>query len=910
MILRRWLASLRRRLRGAAAARELDDELTTHLEMAVEENLARGMSEREATRAAHRDLGVVSAVKEAHRQADGLYWLDTLLQDLRYGVRMVLKHPGFSATAIVVLALGIGANIAIFSIINAMLLKPLPIHRSGELVGVYVERTTAPGGYRAFSYPNFQDLREQAAAFANLAAHSLTLVGIGDGEATRRVWADAVTANYFETFGVPLALGRAFTAAEEQPGANLPVAIVSHDYWVREGRRPDVLGETILVNAEPLTIVGVAAAGFSGSSVLFVPEVWLPLGQYGTVATGTFGATSRPLRERDNYTLMVKGRLRPGHSVESVAPELEAIAARLSRAYPATNEDWTLRAAPLPRLFISTGPTTDGEFAALSALVLGMAVVVLLIACLNLANMLLARGASRRREMAIRLSLGGGRGRVVRQLLTEGFVLSVGGGAVGLVVAVWTAGALVGSIESVLPLAVSVPGIGVDWRVLLGTLGFCLLGTLLFGLGPAWQMTRGDIVGDLKQKQQSNPEPRRGRGLPAPRDLLIVGQVALSLALLTAGGLFLRGAVAASSADLGFAFERGLLLETDPSLAGYDEVQGRTVYRDLLPRLRALPGVDTVSMASMVPFGSFSESREVVPVGADDQGARAASFTLVADDYFRALGLSMLRGREFTRAEAEGGSGSATVIVDETLARALWPNADPLGQVVRLRQRNGELGDVTVVGVAPGRRSRISDQQPTPHFYLPAGAEYRANMNVHVRLAEPGRAAANAMLQQVRQAVHGFDARLPILSLQTLEDFRAASIALWAVQANASVFSTFGGLALFLAVVGLYGVRSYVVSQRTREIGLRMALGAERADVLWLVLREGLVMTGAGLLFGVLLSVATARLLAGLLYEVRTFDPLVFALAPMLLAGSVLLASYLPARRATRISPMEALRQE
>ena len=334
------------------------------------------------------------------------------------------------------------------------------------------------------------------------------------------------------------------------------------------------------------------------------------------------------------------------------------------------------------------------------------------------------------------------------------------------------------------------------------------------------------------------------------------------------------------------------------------------MYRDLLSRLRALPGVDAVSMASMVPFGSFSESRQVVPVGAGDQGARAASFTLVADDYFRALGLSMLRGREFTRAEAESGSGSAAVIVDETLARALWPNADPLGQVVRLRQRNGELGDVTVVGVAPGRRSGISDQQPTPHVYLPAGAEYRGNMHLHVRLAEPGRAAANAMLQQVRQAVRGFDARLPILSLQTLEDFRAASAGLWAVQAGASVFSTFGGLALFLAVVGLYGVKSYVVSQRTREIGLRMALGAARADVLWLVIREGLVMTGAGLLFGVLLSVATARLLAGLLYEVRTFDPLVFALAPMLLAGSALLASYLPARRATRVSPMEALRQE
>ena len=885
---------------------ELREELESHVEQLAEQHRRSGVGQDEALAAARRQFGNLTHIQEQSHDVFAFRHAEDLLKDLRSGVRMVLKHPGFSATAIIVLALGIGANSAIFSIINAMLLKPLPIHRPGELVGVYVEGTTAPGGYRLFSYPNFQDLREQAAAFANLAAHNVTLVGIGDGEATRRVFADAVTANYFETFGVPLALGRAFTAAEEQPGA--PVAIVSHDYWVREGRRPDILGETILVNAEPLTIVGVAAAGFTGSSVLFRPEVWLPLGLYGTVATAIGGMSSGSLRERDSYTLMVLGRLRPGHSVESVAPELEAIAARLSRAYPATNEDWTLRAAPLPRVFISTRPTTDGQFAALSALVLGMAGVVLLIACLNLANMLLARGASRRREMAIRLSLGGGRGRVVRQLLTEGFVLSAGGGAVGLVVAVWAAGALVRSIESVLPFTVAVFGIGVDWRVLLGTLGFCLLGTLFFGLGPAWQMTRGDIVGDLKQ--QSNPEPRRGRGLPAPRDLLIVGQVALSLALLTAGGLFLRGAVAASSADPGFAFERGLLLETDPSLAGYDEVQGRAVYRDLLARLRALPGVDTVSMASMVPFGSFSESREVVPVGADDQGVRAASFTLVADDYFRALGLSMLRGREFTRAEAEGGSGSAAVIVDETLARALWPNADPLGQVVRLRQRNGELGDVTVVGVAPGLRSQISDQQPTPHFYLPAGAEYRANMNLHVRLAEPGRAAANAMLQQVRQAVREFDARLPILSLRTLEDFRAASAGLWAVQAGASVFSTFGGLALFLAVVGLYGVKSYVVSQRTREIGVRMALGAERADVLWLVLREGLVMTGAGLLFGVLLSVATARLLAGLLYEVRTFDPLVFALASMLLAGSVLLACYLPARRATRVSPMEALRQE
>ena len=408
--------------------RELDAELQAYIELEVEENIRRGMAPKEARRTALARLGGVETVKEECRDVHRFRIADDLWRDLRYGVRMLLKQPGFSATAIIVLALGIGANSAIFSIINAMLLKPLSIHRPGELVGVYVERTIAPGGYRPFSYPDFQDLREQAAAFTNLAAHNLTLVGVGDGEATRRVWADAVTADYFETFGVPLALGRAFTAAEERPGANLPVAIVSHDYWVREARRPDILGETILVNAEPLTIVGVTAAGFTGSSVLFRPEVWLPLGLYGTVATDIGSTPGGSLGARDNYTLMVKGRLGPGHSVESVAPELEAVAARLSRAYPATNEDWTLRAAPLPRLFMSTRPTTDGQFAALSALVLGMAGVVLLIACLNLANMLLARGASRRREMAIRLSLGSGRGRVVRQLLTEGFVLSVCGG--------------------------------------------------------------------------------------------------------------------------------------------------------------------------------------------------------------------------------------------------------------------------------------------------------------------------------------------------------------------------------------------------------------------------------------------------------------------------------------------------
>ena len=836
-----------------------------------------------------------------------------MFSDLRYGVLMLAKTPGFSAVAILVLALGIGANSAIFSLINAMLLKPLPIERPGELVGIYNERTTPPGGYRGISYPNYRDLRASAVGFSGLAAHSVTLVGIGDGTVTRRVFGDLVSANYFETFGSRLALGRAFTPAEEEPGANVPVVIVSHAYWEREGGSPDILGDVIRVNGDLLTIVGVAGQGFTGSSVVVGPELWLPLGLHGSTTTDILGDVSQSLAERDNHTLFVFGRLGPGRTPDTVAPELEAIAARLAQAYPAENEDRTFRTAPLSRISVSTSPTTDGQFSALSVLMLSMSGVVLLIACLNLANMLLARGAARRREIAIRLSLGGGRGRVVRQLLAEGFVLSAVGGALGLVVAVWAADLLVASIEPILPFSIALFDVGVDWRVVTGTLGFSVLGTVLFGLGPAWQLTQSDILSDLRQ--QANPDRHRGRGLRSPRNLLVVGQVALSLTLLTAGGLFLRGAVAASTADPGFAFERGVLLETDPSLAGYDEPRGRAVYEALLTRLRSLPGVEAASFASLVPFGAFSEGRgvqRVGPTGVDGAQSRSASYTIVGRDYFRSLGLSMLRGREFTDAETRADTPPGVAIVDETLARVLWPDDDYLGQQIRFRDGpTGQLSDpLSVVGLAPGRRNEIFDQQPTPHVYVPFGWQYRANMNVHVRLDAPGREAAQAMLHTVREEVRVFDERLPVLALRTLEDFRGDSAGLWVVRAGARVFTTFGALALFLAVIGLYGVKAYVVSRRTREIGIRMALGASRSDVLWLVLREGVVLTLVGLGVGLLLSLGTARLLGSLLFEVSTLDPVVFILSLLLLAASTMLASYLPARRATRVVPMVALRYE
>ena len=569
-----WIAAARERLRalvfGARQDAETNEELRFHLEQETQLLRQAGLDPQEARRQARLRFGSVDRFTEEVREARGVRVLEELGRDLRYGVRMVAKNPGFSGVAILVLAIGIGANSAIFGFVNALLLKPLPIARPGEVVGVYSEKTTPPGGYRAFSYPNYRDLRDSAADFTGLAAHREAQVGVGSDDITQRVRIDVVSANYFEVYGSPLVLGRWFSPAEEEPDANLPVVIVSHAYWEREGRHPSILGDTIRVNGDVLTIVGVAGEAFTGSMALIGPELWLPLGLYGLATTASPERARQSLADRDNHSLLVVGRLRAGLTPEMAGPALETIAAGLAQAYPAENEDHTLLAAPRPRLSVGPRPRTDDPFSALAVLLLAMSGVVLLIACLNLATMLLARGAARRREIAIRLSLGGGRGRVIRQLLAEGFVLSLLGGAVGLVVAGWAADLLKTSMESTLQGSMAVYGVEIDWVVVTSTLGFCLLGTVFFGLLPALQLTRGDILGDLRQ--EANPERQRGHGLLAPLNVLVVGQVALSLTLLTAGGLFLRGAAAASSADLGFAFERGLLLETDPSLVGYDEL--------------------------------------------------------------------------------------------------------------------------------------------------------------------------------------------------------------------------------------------------------------------------------------------------------------------------------------------------
>jgi len=558
----------------------------------------------------------------------------------------------------------------------------------------------------------------------------------------------------------------------------------------------------------------------------------------------------------------------------------------------------------------------------LSITLMSLSGVVLLIACLNLANMLLARGAARRKEIAIRVALGAGRGQILRQLLTEGLILSVIGGLMGLVVAGWVTDLLISSFIPRLPFLNIVFRASPDARVLAATFGFCVLATLFFGFGPAWRLTRPATVNDLKDHTGGDQTSRLGANLLAPRNLLVIAQIALSLALLTAAGLYIRGAKKAAGTTPGFRYEQGLIVELDPSMAGYDEIRGRQLYREIQERLATIPGVESLSLASLVPFGSFSEGRDVKAAGnarPENTGTNAnktpqqnANLNIITTDYFKTMGLKLLRGREFNRIEVESTQAARVAIIDEPLARALFPEQDALGQQIEFpgQGKNGGPEVLEVVGVVPGLKHELFDKTPVPHVYIPFGQQYRSGMNLHIRIAGQGHEAEAAMLKIVRKELRAVDNKLPVISMNTMQGFHDTGLLLWFVQTGANLFTAFGVLALFLAVIGIYGVKAYVVARRTREIGIRMALGATARNVLWMVLRQGLALTVAGLAIGLLLSLAVARLISSQLFEVSAVDPLTFCTTPLLLAAAALLACYVPARRAARIEPMTALRCE
>ena len=837
----------------------------------------------------------------------------SLVQDLRYGLRALARRPGFTGVAVLVLAIGIGANSAVFSVVNALLLRPLAAEEvPGALVGLYGRDRVRPDTYRAFSYPNYVDIREANPVFTNLLAEGVGLVGIAEGDTTRRAMAMAVSSNFFETLGEHLTVGRGFAPEEERPGSEPMVAVVSHALWRSRGGDPGMLGDLIRINGRDYTVVGITSKGFTGATVAMSPEVYVPLGAYELIVNDLFldGSEHTRLDDRENHSLVLIGRLRPGLTEEAATPQLDALARRLEEAYPAANKDQTLMVHTLRRVGISTSPGDDGDLAALLGLLQAMSGIVLLVACLNLANMMLAHGSARRKEIGIRLALGAGRAHVVRQLLAEGVMLSLAGGAAGLLLAFWVARLLATSLSGALPFAVEYDSTP-DLRVLAATLGLAVVSTTSFGLWPAWRLARTDVVQELKQHVGESVAGRR-RWLTM-RDALIVGQVALSLGLVTGAGLLVRSAIDAARAEPGYEMRHGLVASLDPGLAGYEEAQGRQLYRRLLEDVRSLPGVRAASLASLVSYGDVTDGETVRRPGTTgDEGKASGISNIIGADYFPALGLPVLRGREFTRAEEISAEGTPVALIDEPMAEKLFAGEDPIGQqIVFVKADETPKGQpLQVIGIVPGLRHDLYDREPVAHVYTPFGQHYRSWMTLHIKHTGGGPEAEAALLRSVRSTIRSVDERVPVLWLKTLESYREASLMLWLARTGARLFSAFGLLALFLAAVGIYGVRAYLVGLRTREIGIRMALGASRRAVLWLMLRDSLVLTGVGVALGLGLAALVALAVAGIVYRSSPFDPVVFGLAVALIVAAALGATFFPARRATRVEPFVALRVE
>jgi predicted permease len=818
--------------------------------------------------------------------------MGNLWQDVRYGVRRLWKTPGFTLVAVVSLALGIGANTAIFSLVDTVLLRPLPVSEPQQLAEVF--GTMHRGAdYTTTSYPNYKDYRDRNQVFSGLLAYrfapmSLSSGGTSAGGTNARVWGFLVSGNYFDVLGVKPALGRGFLPEEDEtPGAR-PVAVLSYGCWQsRFGGARDIVGRSVTINGQPFTVVGVTPQGFIGTEVAYSSEIFVPMMMAKQVEPG-----SNWLDERRDNNLFVLGRLKPDVTREQAEASLKILADELAREYPDADAGQGVRLLP-PGLLI---PSIRDSVITFSAVLMGVVGLVLLLACVNLANLLLARATERRKEVAIRLALGASRFRLMRQLVTEAVVLSLAGGAAGLLLASWVNG-LVNSIK--LPTDVALFfDLRTDWRVLAFTLAVSVATGVLFSLLPALQSSKPDVVPALKD-EGSMGGFRRSR----LRNALVVAQVALSLVLLVCAGLIVRGLQAARAMRPGFNPDHAVELSFDLGLQGYDEQRGRAFEKDLVERVRALPGIRSAALTNSVPLGLDYNSTSVYAEGQPFTNSSdlpvAIPFT-VGTDYFKTMETPILGGRDFDADDDK--KESRVAVVNETFARKLWPGEDAIGK--RFNFSGPGQPFWTVIGVAGDGKYNTLGEEQQPAYYSPLLRDYNAGVTLVARVEGDPQASIAA----IRREVQRLDPTLPLFGVKTLEEHM--QLPLFPARMAAIVLGSFGVMALLLAAIGIYGVMSYVVAGRTREIGLRMALGADQRSVLRLVVGQGLMLAVVGLLLGALVAFAAARLLTGLLYGVSPGDPLTFAAVALLLAGVALVACYVPARRAAKVDPMVALRYE
>ena len=846
------------------------------------------------------------------------------MQDFKFAFRQLIKAPGFTAIAVLTLALAIGVNSAIFALINGVVLRPMVPVRPNEVVNVFNCRQNANHDYRQFSYNEFRDMRENnGEVFADLAALEFAVAGIGRDHEMRRSFAFLTSENYFAMMGVQPFRGRFYSAEECRPNANIPVVVASYGFWKRQGGRADFVGSTLQINRQPYTVIGISPEGFCGASALIAPDVWMPLGMRAQLGSAFGDSESmHDLANPKNYTLNLVGRLRSALTMESAKSRMPVISQRFSAMQTDTEFQREVQIQKPSRFSLSTSPEDDGPITLIGTLLMAMAGAVLLIACLNLANMLLARGTARSKEIALRLALGASRWRIVRQLLAEGLLLAICGGVVGLILSIWCNNLLLHSLATLLNNVnfSFIVDFTPNFAVLAATFIFCLLATMLFSLGPALKATKADLVNDLKQQVGEPARIGRFSRFFAPRHISVMAQIALSLMLLFAAGLFFRGAMKAAGLNPGFVAAGDLVTEMDFTLVKKEPADARREIFNIIQRARELPGVKAVGVGTMLPYGNFTNSRRIMSTRstlsndpkAPDPGA-SALWTATTPGYFESIGVKILRGRDFTQAECENKEGRAVGIIDELMAKKLFPNEDAIAQHVRytVPPKDGSPNDIEIVGIVNTHRHDVQeDVASTGRLFVPFSQGYTGNVFFHVRLGSQDRQSVAGMISTTRSMLRNIDPDLPIIQMSPYVDLLDRCVGLWIVKLGATLFGAFGLIALLLAVVGVYGVKAYAVACRTREIGIRMALGAHRKDVFALIMRQGALQTALAVFVGLLLSFAAGRVLAQILYQVSPSDPFALITSSVMLTMAALLACFLPARRATHVNPITALRTE
>jgi len=884
-VLSEWVNRLRYLGRRARFDSDLADEIQFHLETRAAELREDGVPAAEAMSQARREFGSDAVAREDSREAWQLQWLEHLGADLRFGSRMLRRDKGFSVLAILCLTLGIGANAAVFTWIEGNLLRPFPAVAHQERLVALGATIRGASGFQGMSWPDFLDFRRSCTLVDAFIAERITGITLTIGDRAERATGSVVSSNYFDALGVRPILGRGFEPDEDMGRNAHPVTVISHQLWKdRYDGDPAIIGRTQSLNGVPHTIVGVAPEGFYGTFVGYAFQLWVPASMQGT-----FDSTGYKLEDRGAPWIEGFARLKPGVTRAQAQQEVSAVARRLEAAYPDTDRGRGVTLLPLWR----TPFNNAGALLPMLETALAVAALVLLIACANVGNLLLVRSLARRREMTIRMAVGGGRGRLFRQLLTEGLLLSTIAAAGGVVVGYWLRNAL-GLFIPWRGVPIYIPG-HLDWRVLALSAGVAVLSTLLFALAPALHTSGIDLAAALKADSLGVVG---SGGRSRLRSGLVLVQVSLSFVLLVGAGLVVQSLQRIRSASPGFVTDGALATALNLAAAGYDAPRAKALQEEMIDRVRSLPGVEAAAYARVTPFSYRGYSSAPIAVDAyqsapDEQPT--ADYDEVGDAYFAALGIPLVSGREFTRGDDE--TSPPVAVVNETMAARYWRGGDPLGKRVQVKGRWRQ-----VVGVARDSKYRNFSEPPTPFFYVPLRQEFSGQVGLMIRTPRDPRTMSALLAHEL----HALDPALAPYEVISMREQVNRSTS--AQRIGVALLGVFGGLALLLAAVGLYGVMSYAVSQSTRELGLRMALGAQASDLLRRVVGQGLALTSAGVVVGAVVALASTRLLGHLLYGVSPRDPLTFASALAVMAVTSLGACLLPAWRATRTDPTRVLR--